>query len=230
MVTWRAAAHLQGALESIAAQAPRDCEVLIWDGGSDDGTQALITEHEHLVSRWWSAPDDGIYDAMERLIDRAQGRHIYFLGADDRLEAGFATAAGQLSDSNAVYYGDVALTSDGSRYDGPFDSAKLCLRNICHQAVFAPTALLRSERFDRRYRLLADHELNLRLWGKGIPFHWVDAVVARFNDGGASGGGEAAFERDRFALIRRHLGLLRAWWFRYRMTRNWCKRTLLGKP
>ena len=85
--------HLAEALDSVLAQSCDDYEMLVVDGGSTDGTLALVREREAAFGgrlRWMSEPDSGLYDAMNKGLHRARGRYIVYLGADDHLVAGSA--------------------------------------------------------------------------------------------------------------------------------------------
>jgi len=162
---------------------------------------------------------------MNKGVERMRGRWCYFWGADDRLLPGFAELAGRLADPDTIYYGDVRLASDGRRYAGPFDAAKLARTNICHQAIIYPRRAFDGRRFDLRYRTQADWEFNMRCWSDpSLKFHYVDVVVACYNDRGRSAQAEDfAFYMDYGKLLRRHFtwrtaffplarwGLSRAW-------------------
>ncbi|PKN51237.1 MAG: glycosyl transferase [Deltaproteobacteria bacterium HGW-Deltaproteobacteria-13] len=77
------AATIRDTLESIASQSHKNFEHIIIDGGSTDGTLAVIHEWKkhrvHLVSE----PDNGIYDAMNKGIRLATGDVIGILNSDD---------------------------------------------------------------------------------------------------------------------------------------------------
>ena len=55
-------------------------EHIIIDGASNDGTLELLKEYED--KGWikvYSEPDDGVYYAMNKGIDKANGKYIAFL-------------------------------------------------------------------------------------------------------------------------------------------------------
>jgi len=85
--TFRAERTLQASLDSVLGQDLRDLEVLIMDGGSQDGTNAIALAAAASDPRvyFFSEPDKGVYDAMNKGIARARGAWIYFLGSDDVL-------------------------------------------------------------------------------------------------------------------------------------------------
>jgi len=83
--TFNAANTISEAMQSIRSQTYPNIEWIVIDGGSTDGTVQILTTNEDIVDYWSSEADSGIYDALNKGIDRAQGDWILFLGADDRL-------------------------------------------------------------------------------------------------------------------------------------------------
>ncbi|WPL19426.1 PGL/p-HBAD biosynthesis glycosyltransferase [Thiorhodovibrio winogradskyi] len=86
---FNSAATLSDTLSSVRAQQGIALEYLLIDGGSQDGTVALIEAEQgrpdtHL-SKWISEPDHGIYDALNKGIALATGDILGFLDADDVL-------------------------------------------------------------------------------------------------------------------------------------------------
>ena len=213
--TLNALEHLPGCIDSIREQVGpllgNGVEVMVRDAGSSDGTRDYLEGMELPGISSISQPDKGIYDAMNAAVAEAGSAWVFFLGADDRLLPGFGQAMARLDDGDAVYYGDVVLTSNGRRYDGRFSALKLVYRNICHQAMFFPTALLRSSPFDIRFRTHADWAKNIELMSS-CSFRYLDIAVAQYcHRSGASGTLEdAAFAAEKASLFRRHHGQLLA--------------------
>ena len=83
--TRNAALDLSETIESVACQSFTDREFIVVDGGSTDGTVALLQQHGYVIDRWISEPDDGVYDAINKGIDLSTGEWLYFLGAGDEL-------------------------------------------------------------------------------------------------------------------------------------------------
>ena len=73
--TFNSERTLRGTLESVCSQRISDIEHLIIDGGSTDGTLAIVGEFTH-VAGLISEPDKGLYDAMNKGIARATGEVI----------------------------------------------------------------------------------------------------------------------------------------------------------
>jgi glycosyltransferase involved in cell wall biosynthesis len=73
-------------LESIKAQTFQKFEHIVIDGGSDDGTIDILKETQNSYNiSWLSEPDQGIADALNKGLAKAQGRYIIVIQADDRL-------------------------------------------------------------------------------------------------------------------------------------------------
>jgi glycosyltransferase involved in cell wall biosynthesis len=76
---------LVGCLNSVARQQGILVEHIVIDGGSTDGSFKVLEENSRDGLSWTSGPDSGIADAMNKGVERASGRWLYFLQADDRL-------------------------------------------------------------------------------------------------------------------------------------------------
>ena len=81
--------YLKGCMENVAFQWEEGIEHLIIDGGSSDGSQAIINDFSSSYShiRWVSEKDNGQSDAMNKGIKLAKGRWISFLNVDDFYES-----------------------------------------------------------------------------------------------------------------------------------------------
>ena len=88
IATYNAASILKACLDSIVPQLTGECELIIIDGGSQDGTCEIIKSYSKHISYTISEPDKGIYDAWNKGIKAANGKWIAFIGADDVLLPG----------------------------------------------------------------------------------------------------------------------------------------------
>lgn len=84
--SFNSGAYLERAIQSVLAQNDPDFEHIIADGGSKDGTAAILKKYPHL--NWVSEPDRGQCDAMNRAFARSCGEVIVVLNADDWFEPG----------------------------------------------------------------------------------------------------------------------------------------------
>lgn len=213
IVTYNAAKTLQAALDSIYRQRYTPIEVIVIDGGSTDGTVALLEKNNSKLAYWKSEPDDGIYDAMNKGLEHITGQWVYFLGADDELRDEFSVMANELEVPGALYYGNVM--SNGVKHSGFVNEYYQAKAGLFHQAIIYSAAIFKKYRYNTRYKISADYELNMRCWrDKDIPFIYKDHIIANFDRTGVSGGGaDELFEQDKTMLIRRNFSF--KIWMRY---------------
>ncbi|MDX1487558.1 MAG: glycosyltransferase [Acidiferrobacterales bacterium] len=77
---------IEDAIRSVAKQDVSGVDHVIIDGGSTDRTLDILANFPHL--RVFSHPDDGVYDAVNKGIAKAEGEIIGIVHGDDRLPAG----------------------------------------------------------------------------------------------------------------------------------------------
>jgi glycosyltransferase involved in cell wall biosynthesis len=82
------ARFLDEALESIFTQDYPNIEVIVVDGGSTDGSLAVIERHADRLAWWRSEADRGQADALNAGLARATGDVLGWLNSDDALVPG----------------------------------------------------------------------------------------------------------------------------------------------
>lgn len=84
--TYNSANTIADTLESVLNQTYKNLELIVIDGASVDGTLDIIKTYEPRFEgrmKWISEPDKGIYDAMNKGIQRASGDLVGILNSDD---------------------------------------------------------------------------------------------------------------------------------------------------
>jgi glycosyltransferase involved in cell wall biosynthesis len=196
-VCFNAAHILPGCLSSVARQTYRDIEHIIVDGASTDGTAALVGQYPH-VSRFVSAADKGIYDAMNKGIGLSTGEFILFLNADDTFASDKALEnaikAIEADPGGDVYYGWLEVRPlNGAPFvhrplspeHGPELMVTGCLPHqstIARKSTFNKTGL-----FDLQYRYHADYDWFIKILADpGIIVKAIPCPIGSFKEGGAS--------------------------------------------
>lgn len=163
-VTYNAVNTLENTIKSVLNQDKDLFEYIIIDGGSTDGTVNRIEQYQDRISYWVSEGDDGIYDAMNKGLDKSRGTWILFLGADDRLEPNILkTVNSYLDDSLDLLFGNV-LFSNGKRYQSTFNIKIMLNNTVHHQGAFYNKRLFEHFRYDTKIKVMADYELNLFIY------------------------------------------------------------------
>ncbi|RQO39124.1 glycosyltransferase [Chryseobacterium sp. KBW03] len=76
---------LQKTMDSVFRQTNKDFQYIVIDGGSSDGSKELIEINQSKINDWVSEPDNGIYHAMNKGIEKATGEYLLFLNSGDEL-------------------------------------------------------------------------------------------------------------------------------------------------
>lgn len=82
-VCYNAEATIERALLSVLMQEQVDLQYIVIDGVSSDSTFDIVRRHGQKIDTYLSEPDKGLYDAMNKGIQRAKGDVVGFLNADD---------------------------------------------------------------------------------------------------------------------------------------------------
>lgn len=206
-----------------------DFEYLVIDGVSSDGTLDVVRAFEdrfagrmHVVSE----PDTGIYDAMNKAIDRAAGEYVIFVNADDWLEPdalAVAAAAVEAHDAaNGVRPDCVGGAMRVHALDGDVrvqapDRRQLRQRHpvrmpVGHQAMLMRAELLRTlGGFRLQFRVAADYDLFLRANAAGATWVFTDEILSDFALGGESYGIVSTAAEYRRVRIDNGQNALVAW-------------------
>lgn len=168
---------ITGTLQSVLSQDYANWEHIVVDGGSTDGTLAVLERHPRLI--WVSEKDEGHYHAMNKGIARATGDVVVILNADDCFRPGAlrsVAAAFQSQPDWDALFGDVVFV-DGAgheiyrREEAVYDYKILLygVDYICHQALFVRKAVYERLGGYRHKEFLnsADYEFKLRLGRAG---------------------------------------------------------------
>ena len=96
-------------------------EILVLDGGSKDDTVSVLQSFDAPELQWWSEPDRGVVDAVNKGLARAMGEIVTIQSSDDVFLPGALTAmvAALCSTPEAgLAYGDVELIDEHSQLIG----------------------------------------------------------------------------------------------------------------
>ena len=232
--TYNAEAVLQRTLDSVKRQTYCNVEHLILDGGSKDKTLAMVKAYQHKNQMGENAheivvcsePDKGLYDAMNKGIDKATGDYLVFLNAgdvfpsEDTLEF-VEGCVGEGEVLPGVLYGDTDIVNmDGRflRHRRLTPPSRLTWRSfkwgmlVCHQSFYARTDIAKQIHYNLEYRYSADVDWCIRVMKEAarrqLPLRNVNAVVTNYLDGGMSIQNHRASLKERFQVMKTHYGLV----------------------
>jgi glycosyltransferase involved in cell wall biosynthesis len=96
--SYNQAPFLRETIESVLGQGYPDLEYIIMDGGSTDGSAAIIEEYAPRLAHWQSAKDGGQAAAINTGFSRATGSILAWLNSDDYYLPGTLRAIAELLD------------------------------------------------------------------------------------------------------------------------------------
>jgi glycosyltransferase involved in cell wall biosynthesis len=226
--------HVRECIESVLSQTYPNVEHVVVDGGSADGTLEILREYDDRIAHWQSAPDFGIYDAMNRGLALARGSIIGIAGSDDAFclntAAAVKSALASAPPEVAYTYGAVDLVRDSGEvfgrtdpleqdffearpyHDMPFNHLSLFVRSAVYRRIGG---------FDTRYRVRADWDFVLRMLANGYRGVRVEGSVGRYRVGGTSDRVGTIIETRRLMREHRAPRLRTEWMFLSSAAKLW---------
>ena len=191
-VAYQSAKTLEETMQSVLGQTYADVEYLVVDGGSTDGTVALLRQYEKAFGgrmRWVSEPDQGIYDAMNKGIRRSTGEIIGMINADDWYEPTAVATVNQTMSRTKfdLFYADLRMWMDETH---SFIKHARNRRYATSRDWNHPTTFITKEMYQtyhyRNETIHDDYDLILRMKKDGVRIVVVNEVLANFRMNGVS--------------------------------------------
>lgn len=221
-VSYNAAGAIERTARSVMEQDFRDFEYIVIDGASKDGTPdkaaAITGKHDDVTTTIISEPDSGIYDAMNKGLDRACGEYLIFLNAGDAFHAtdtlSALNRAIEQNDYPGIVYGQTDIVdNNGNRLAGRHLTAppQLTLSSfshgmlVCHQA-FVVLARIASP-FDTSYRYSADYDWCIQCLQHSRHNVYVDRTLVDYLAEGTTTANRRASLIERFRIMACYYGL-----------------------
>lgn len=234
IATYNSSAVIEELLNSIYHQTYKNYEVVIADGLSTDGTLEIAKKWLRPSDKMISEKDNGVYDAMNKVLDLATGDFLIFMGSDDhfmsnRVLADVAEAIDKAeNDIDALYYGGCYMDGYHSVSNKTWTKWSWVRGTMCHQGIFYPKTVYKKYKYNLMYKINADYAYNINLWNKA-KFKHIEVIVSFFNDGGLSGSNrfDMPFRKDLPAMLRKHCGFFP---YVYKLLRLFMGRVFKGRP
>jgi glycosyltransferase involved in cell wall biosynthesis len=128
-------------------------EHIIIDGDSTDGSVELIREYSTKYGlTWTSEKDSGIFNAMNKGLDKIMGEFVIFMNSGDVFcENILGSSLFTELDGNDVVYGNIYV-NQGARLThvnqtDELDFLYMIGKTICHQSVFMKSSLCKKYKF-----------------------------------------------------------------------------------
>ncbi len=194
-VSYNAEKTIERTINSVLSQTyAANIQYLIIDGKSNDGTCNIVknyisntpNSHIELISE----PDTGVYNAMNKAINLAQGKWIIFMNADDYfVNSQVVEKFVELGENADVVYGDTVCNDNGLYRISCAKNIRLIKyrKPFVHQSVFVKTSVHKKFMFnDKDYKISADYDVFLRMFKQKVKFKYINMIVSVFSTEGIS--------------------------------------------
>ena len=214
------AGGLQKTLRSIMNQTYENFELIIIDGGSTDNSGEIIREFESksIVKNklsWVSEPDEGIYNAQNKGIQKATGEYLLFLNSGDYLlnnlvlEKVFKNSrtAGVIYGNMLVYSGDKLVERCEGKHHTTF--LDIYSSSIKHQSSFIKKDLFDMYGFyDESLKIIADWAFFMKTLGlNDVSLEYIDLDISVFEKDGISYSNMDLVKLERQKVFDKYLPL-----------------------
>lgn len=207
---------IERSMLSVLNQSYPHIQYLVIDGGSTDGTKAIIEKYQLQLSTYLSEPDQGIYDAMNKGLALATGDYVLFMNSGDEIYDQDTVAKVFRSAADAdIYYGETEMFNANwqslgqRRHQAPeafhWKSFKYGM-NISHQAIYVKRSL--TEPYDLKYKYSADIDWIIKVAKKALKIINTRQYVAKYLVGGVSKQKHLESLKERFKIFSKYYGFV----------------------
>jgi glycosyltransferase involved in cell wall biosynthesis len=182
--------YIRETIDSVLSQDYRPIEVLVFDGASKDDTVAVLQSYDAPELQWWSEPDRGVVDAVNKGLARARGELVAIQSSDDVYVPGALSAAVSAfleTPGLGLVYGDVEYIDAESRSRGRTQLPPFSLHDYVGKltyipqpaAFFAAEAMKIAGEWRHDISYAADAEFYLRI-AMRFAVKKIDRILARY--------------------------------------------------
>ncbi|MFC5283762.1 glycosyltransferase family 2 protein [Pedobacter alpinus] len=208
--------HIERTILSVINQTYSEIEYIIIDGGSNDGTLAVVERYASKISVLKSEKDKGIYDAMNKGLALATGDYVLFMNSGDEIYSHDTVSEIFNKPPFAdIYYGETEmineqLESQGQRRHKTPKNLNLSSfkygMSVSHQAIYIKREIVKP--YNLNYQLSADIDWILAAIRKAKLIVNVNIYVAKYLIGGLSKQKHLQSLKERFQIFSKYYGVL----------------------
>ncbi len=242
-ITYNASRWLERTILSILSQSYSNIEYIIIDGGSTDGTVDIIKQYASGISYWVSEPDKGIYDAMNKGLQKATGDYVWFINAGDSLYTSdtvqrVVSLVQKKKVLPDIIYGETSIIDEDGNSQGrrrlkapdklSWKSFRMGML-VCHQSFITKCTIV--PLYDLTYRYSSDFDWCIRCMKQAKSIYNTRMVLSNFLEGGVSTTQRKASLKERYDVMCKYYGivstsLLHVWFAMRFYTAKWFKKKI----
>lgn len=201
-------------MESIIVQTFTDYEQIIIDGGSIDGSLDVIIKYANEHTYWISEPDNGIYNAMNKGINKAIGEYCFFLNSGDFFIDKYVLENFCIRKPSAeIIFGNLSVSLNGKVISRVLGKPKLTFFDLYnsnvvkHQSTFIQRQVFdRFGLFNEDQKIVSDWEFFIKTLGFGsVSYQYLDLDIADFDNNGLSNNAKKLVEKEKENVLNKYI-------------------------
>ncbi|WP_052483712.1 glycosyltransferase family 2 protein [Flavobacterium sp. MEB061] len=186
-VSYNSEKYIEETIKSVLSQTYKNIEYIIIDGGSTDGTVAIIEKYSSKISYWISESDKGIYDAMNKGIKAATGDWVNFMNCGDwffnntTIELVFKD---RKIDDYDVIYGNTEMRRENYEHNKihvPSDKNNFWKKLVVHQSIFSRLKINQKYPFDLGFKVSADFDFIYKIFFFKHSVLYLNIIISSFD-------------------------------------------------
>jgi len=204
---------LEKTIKSVVDQTYSSFEFIVIDGDSSDGSVALLEQYNSDIDFWLSKPDSGIYNAMNKGIQKARGGFLLFLNSGDVLNGDKALESfiKHKDFEGDIIYGDYKFNNGGKVYPDELSPLSFFKSSLPHQSTFIKRSLF-SEfgLYNEELKIVSDWEFFIKCFLSGqVKFKHINFPLSVFDLTGVSNGNQhmQLHKKERESVLIKYFGL-----------------------
>lgn len=194
IATYNSGATLEECLNSIFTQTNSGASIFIVDGNSTDNTNDIIRKYRSKIEYYISEPDNGVYDAWNKILPYIETDWVMFLGSDDVLHLDavecYIRHIEENKDVNLVL-SKAELIGDNKEFirviGEPWDLEKFKrYMNVVHTGSVTHISLFSQfGKFNSKYKIAGDYDFLLRC-SQEVRAGFINSSMMKMRHGGLS--------------------------------------------
>lgn len=218
-VCYNSAELLKSTIASVDGQTCKLYEHIIIDGASTDNTADVLASSDNEQRIIVSEADNGIYDAMNKGLGRANGDYLIFMNAGDTFHDGSTLQlyADEVMDNDypGIIYGQTLLVDKdggvvGERHlRAPRDLTLKSFANgmlVCHQAMAVLKRI--APLYNVKYRFSADFDWCIQCLQHSRHNVYIDRIVCNYLSEGMTTANRKKSLVERFKIMCCYYGVM----------------------
>jgi len=211
---------IQHTFQSIKNQSSIDFEWLVIDGGSTDGTKEWLENLSFSSLTFISEKDKGLYDAMNKGIQRSRGKYIWFMNSGDSIYSSDAILnLVSVKNDPDIFYGETMLVNErwepiGIRSEQttrvlPERLTKYSMIKgmvVCHQSFIVKKEI--APLYNLEYKFSADIDWVINCLEKAKTVFNCKTILSNYLVGGFSAQNQKTGWKERWRIYVIHYGLV----------------------